>query len=213
VFIALGVIWFLVKLVGRLGGRWKLKTLVACCTIAVFVLFPTWDLPLAQRQFERLCQTEAGLKMNKSVENVPGVHSSTLAGKGVAENFIHRHGYEYFEHRDVLNKLTRYVLNDQGHIIEQAIEQPASRYRLEIEYTSLDYVNKKEMFIEDVQTTEKLASHVAFTPRGGWLSQRLRWSYGDYACEPQQISIGEFLTQTIKPSRRQHKGASHADHS
>jgi len=206
-FVALGVTWSLVKLAGRRGAHWKVKTLVVLLTITVFVLIPIWDIPLAQREFEQSCQTEAGLKLIKSVDGAPGFVTSFLRGKGSAEGFLKRDGYEFVEDEDAFHKYTRYTLDKEGELVQQQIDKPSARYRFEQMHTFLRYVIRREMFIEDVQTKEKLATQIAITPRGGWLSQWFRLSYGAFTCEPQQMPIREFLTQTLKPSRRQHRGA------
>jgi hypothetical protein len=207
VLVALGVTWFLVKLAGRLGAGWKLKTPLACLMIAAFALFPTWDIPLAEREFQRLCETEAGLKMIKSIDDVPGFMSDFLGGKGPAEEFLRRDGYEFFESRDVLNNMVHYSLDEQGRLVEQKVDKLAARYRIEKTHTFLDYVIKRERFIEDMQTKEKLATQVAIIWRGGWVAQWLLPPHGAYTCEPEQMPIEEFLTKTLKPSRRLHKGA------
>lgn len=207
VSIAVVVTWLLAKLAGRFGAKWKLKILVAGLVIATFVMFPTWDIPIAEREFQRLCQTEAGLKMIKSVDDVPGFMSGFLLGEGLAKEFLERDGYDFVEDEDVFHKLTRYSVNDKGELVQQRIDKPLARYRFEDVHTFFDYVVKREKFIEDMQTKEKLATQTAITWRGGWVAQWLLPHHGAATCEPQQISISEFLTKTLKPSRRQHKGA------
>lgn len=64
--------WFALRMLGWLGricAFSKISTrVVQGVTLALFVLFPTWDIIPSRLYFEHLCETEAGIKVFKTVE-------------------------------------------------------------------------------------------------------------------------------------------------
>jgi hypothetical protein len=189
----------LVKVSGRFGAKWKLKALLAAISVAVFILIPTWDVIPAQHEFERLCQSEAGVKIYKSAEGVEGF-ISVFSGVGVAEDFLKNYGYRFVEGTDVFTHWVRYSLDAQGRVVTQKIDGPMARYRIEEEQVPLKYVYKTQVVIEDAITKEKLATKTAFFRLGGWFDQLKRVVYEP--CRGNDMRLEDFLTKTLIPVGR-----------
>ncbi len=188
-----------VKLAGKLGAQPKGKVTVALISLATFALIPTWEIIPAQRQFEHLCQTEAGVKIYKTIDNVEGL-ISVFSGIGVAEDFLKNDGYQFVEGKDVSNQWVRYSLDEQGKTVKQHIDVPTARYRIDKVQSQLQYAVKDEIVIEDVRTKEKLATRTAFSPLGGWLAKELHWFSG--SCRGNDMELGELITKTLRPINR-----------
>lgn len=66
------VAWFALRMVGWLGRICVFPSISTKVfqglTLAFFVLFPTWDIIPSQLYFEHLCETEAGIKVSRTVQ-------------------------------------------------------------------------------------------------------------------------------------------------
>lgn len=193
--VALAVTAALVWSARKLGaGKMTQRAMVVFSAIT-FVLIPTWDIPVAEREFAQLCQREAGVKINRSVDAVEGFASESFG----SQDSLKIYGYKFVEHRN-LNKWLRYSLDDQGDVVKQEIKAPSARYRIELVQNSLEYAYKTEVIIEDAQTKERLATKTKFSFRGSWLVKRLRW--GAAVCSGNDMDLREFFTKTLNPVHR-----------
>jgi hypothetical protein len=198
---ATAVTFVLVKLAKRFDAKRNVKIFIAALSVATFVLIPTWDIPIARQQYEHLCQTEAGVKIYKSVDGVEGF-INVFSGIGVAEDILKNYGYQFVEGTDVSNKWIRYSLDEHGKAVKQHIDVPTARYRIDKVQSRLEYAVKDEIVIDDVRTKEKLATKTAFSPQGGWLAQELHWFVG--SCRGNDMELKEFFTKTLRPINRTH---------
>lgn len=201
--VAAAITFLVVKVTSWIAVSPKTKWVWCGLSVAFFVLLPIWDIPVAWRQFKHLCETEAGVKIIRSVDGVEGF-TRLHFGSAAAKEALSLYGYQFVETVNLSNQLVRYRLDQQGTLIEERIEKPSARYRVEGgDWIPLKYAYKFKVEIMDSQTNEILATKTEFGFRGGWLGKRLHWSYPDIGnCRGEDMNYKEFFTKTLPPINR-----------
>lgn len=172
--------------------------------IAIFVLIPTWDVIPGKLYFNHLCETEAGLKIFKTVEGVEGYRVYPLASGG--QEPLTKDGYRYVEQGSG-SDFARYTLEANGKVIKRKITESESmaRYAAAGKLVPLQWnVTKSEIVIFDQQTEEKLAARTAFSGNKNWLIKSLDFPYAKDHCPEPFVSENDFIRLTLKPAKSAH---------
>src|SRR6266571_7099700 len=176
IVVAVVVTVALARFVGRLGSSGKAKAVVGLLSVMTFVLIPTWDVIPGKRYFAHVCETEAGLKIKKTVEGVEGFLDLGTGGlQGVDGKDFYDFGYKFFEKEGPGNKLYRYS-GAKGKVVQEEIKEYKSKYGVRGSYWQLLPWNvmKNETVIFNVQTDEVLATYTAFHYSGNWVLHKLQ---------------------------------------
>lgn len=167
--------------------------------ISLFVLVPTWDVVPSKIYFSHLCETQAGLKIYKTVEGVEGYRVESLAS-GLGREALTKYGYRY-EERGSGSEFARYTLDADGKVIEEKITESMARYAVFGKLIPLNWnVTKSEIVVVDQQANERLAVSTGFHAGGNWVVQAV---FGDAPtgaghCGPPEKDL---YLKTLKPAK------------
>lgn len=183
----MGIAWAIVK---RLSNK-KARYVV----IGIFVLIPTWDIVPGWVYLKYLCQTEGGIKIYKSVENVEGFRDTTTLG--IVDDGLKKYGYKFIE-----GKNARYSLGSDGKVTKLDFDKPLSRYVIKGDesYKSLPLtLFKQERIILDEHTGEILATMKHLGSYGGWLKKTMSPLLGYGPSCVAEFRDDDFYLKTLKP--------------
>jgi len=202
ILLGIGVTVLLVKLAGRLGVQRTGKRVVAALGALIFILIPTWDFIPGRMHFNHLCQTEAGLRIYKTVEGVEGFRVERIGGGVAAKEFLDL-GYRFIEGSYFLdNKWYRYTQRPDGSIVQHPVEQPVSRYVWVAKgWQPLPWNGKEYGYVvTDLQTQERLAEFRNFHYAGNWALRVIHQNF-DTPCPgvSNPHLYKDFLLKTLKP--------------
>lgn len=191
------VTFIVVKVASWIAVSPKTKWLWCGLSVAFFVLLPIWDIPIAWWQFKHLCETEAGVNIIRSVDEVEGFSSEFFG----SEDSLTNYGYKFVERKMIDGNWVRYSSDAHRKVVTQRIESPTARYRIERHEIPLRHVYKTEIIIDDTETKNVLATMTRLGYRGGWLAKRFHWSYTpEDSCGGHEMSIDAFFIRTLRPS-------------
>ncbi len=160
--LAIVATYVVVKLAGKRGATKRTKIVAALVTLFIFWLIPFWDWIPTVLYHRHLCNTEAGVKIYRSVEGVEGYLGSAWALDL---------GYQYAYRSDNLGGFVRFRKNPNSptnkpwlmtEIKEPAPEPPL--YGVKLEQLKLDKWNawKLTQTIYVIKTGEVLATSTDF---------------------------------------------------
>jgi hypothetical protein len=168
--VAVVVTVLLVKLAGSWGASRRTKTIVGFVSAAIFVLIPTWDMIPGQRYFKHLCETEAGLKIYKTVEGVEGFRN--YSGWPYATE-LEQYGYQFIEGEKPGLGLIRLSRSSDGTLTERQVTESISRYGLRETREPLPWnVLKVQHIIFAEHPQEQLATWTIFYYSGNWVQKK-----------------------------------------
>jgi hypothetical protein len=178
---------------------WVLLFLAVLCA-------PFFDDMYGRYNVKRLCDSQGGLKVFKTVENVEGVQLA-----GADEITLRAMGYRFVE--SVSEKFggsyqlppTRYSLDVSGRVLIEKNITPRARYAYQRRDTGLgNHIRQQDQLIMDLQVNEVLARNTNFLFPGGWF---LRYVHGGYGggpgadCGFAGVIDSEFLATVLNPAR------------
>jgi len=182
--------------------KWKVAAAVAA------ILIPMADAVIGRLHLHYLCETQAGVRVFKVVQEVDGFFDARLRPH---PEWIVKHGYQFVEGKNYDGKPMRISLTTQNTLLEERNVIPRSRYRFEYssDRSSLGF-GRVEWTIRDIQSAEVLARYVTFAYVGGW-AERLLGAFTDSggsfagACfeGAERPSKTQFLKQTLVPKQPQ----------
>jgi len=191
--IALVVTVLLIKMVD--GGR-RRQTIVGLLSAGTFLLIPSWDMIPGQSYFRHLCQTEAGLKIYKTIEGVEGFREYS---GGPASDAVEKYGYRFIETERPGIGLLRLSLDSRGKVIKQPVSEAISRYAVREIREKLDWnVRKVQKVIFDERTGERLGIFNIFYYSGNWVQVKLPWS-SHAPCGNELKFYKDFYPSVLKP--------------
>jgi hypothetical protein len=191
-----GIAWLIVK---ALPSK-KAKYIV----IAAFALIPTWDVAPGWLYFWYLCETEGGVKVYKSVENVDGFldKSQNMLGRDA----VMKYGYQFMEGSEGGSQLYRYSNDPNGQLLREKIDESTSKYGVLNTSSRRPFnIRKFEDAIVDLKTHEKMAVRIKFFRAGNWVQAIVAPLFGGGAFCPRDPSLSpineNFYLNTLKPSK------------
>jgi hypothetical protein len=137
------------------------------------LLIPTADAIYGRIKLQQMCKAEGGLKVYRVAEHVEGF-------MGYAdEEMITKYGYQFVESCDVSKNCYKFSKKNEDVVKEYKVT-PKSKYRLRLIYgNNKDIYNHTQYIIEDIATSEVLATDTALAFRGGWVERFLDRLDGD----------------------------------
>ena len=190
-----GMAWFIVKALPSKRAKYTV--------IAIFVLIPTWDVVPGWFYLWYLCETEGGVKVFKSVENVDGFldKSQNMLGRDA----VMKYGYKFMEGGEGGAQLYRYSIDQNGKLQREKIDEPISKYGVQSADHHLPFnTTKYEHTIVDLQTQEKLAVSIKLYRAGNWVQKIAEPLLGGGAyCPSKHITLiyKLFYLDTLKPTK------------
>jgi hypothetical protein len=163
--VLLGLIayFFLAKAVARALEKKTGSKRAKFATIAIFVLIPIWDIIPGWLYFANLCQTEAGLKIYKTVELGP--------------QYILKPGEPDRSKSSVPPAVGGEI--NWAKLREDRYANPIER---DEDFSKVFHIVKNSSFIRDKQTSELLGSATSFLYYGGWLINNLGLHVSPWEC-------------------------------
>ncbi len=181
------IAWF--KLARPRFRRWpsRLAVMLAVWTLAWFIAYG--DVLMIAREAKRLCETEAGLKVYRTVE-VEG-----FAGTNDIEKWA-TNGFSFVESEKPGGSLVRYIIAEN---VKQAFVVPklSSRY----EYATVQknmpggIVRRAEQ-VREISTQEVVGERVMFELPPGFLDRKIIGSIGFHRSPVWCLSPGVITSQT-----------------
>jgi hypothetical protein len=181
------------------GGGARITAVLGALLLAYAI--PFGDHTVGYVYFSRLCATEAGTKIYRTVRDVGGFWWSPISSGAMALQY----GYAFVEGGSDPEKVRRYEVKD-GAVIEYKNVRSISEYA--VDPVALTGPEKTQFFVRyrrviaEKATGEKLAEHISFHYRGGWLIRALLAGYGGSAA---QCHIGidpeKLITAVLEPVR------------
>lgn len=205
--LAIVTTYVVVKVVGKRGATKRTKIIAALVTLFIFWLIPFWDWLPTVIYHKHLCNTEAGMKIYRTVEGVEGF----LEGSAWPINIGYRYGYR----NDYSGGYIRLRSNPDKSSFKPWIEESASEpplYGVKYEQTKFDKWNawKIRYTIYVVKTGEVLATLTDFGAtaadpnvsmsewRKPWISQRSCLAKD----QPEHTELyKKMILETLKPAR------------
>ncbi len=191
----LKIIWR--KLPVRPIGRAALVLLITFIALAV----PLGDAYLGSLKLERLCKTEGGKHIYKTVV-ADGFYSKYLY-----EDILD-YGYSFAEGRH-RGKLYR-IFRKDAETIWQQIEEPQSHYIFANERKVLSPLfAKTRFFVANRITDEVLGERVTISYYGGWLDRYIFLSWIDYRplqCDMKPFVSSDLFLNILIPPRPKQQG-------
>jgi hypothetical protein len=166
------IAWF--KLARPRFKRWpsRLAVMLAVWTLAWFIAYG--DVLMIAREAKRLCETEAGLKVYRTVE-VDG-----FAGSGDIDYWF-KHGFRFVEFQHPDGKVLRYVNAKKPEVLSSSKEMKSS---FQYEYLGWVKPNDRDNFfpnkriVRDLESGEVLGELVMFSMEYGWLDSPIASATG-----------------------------------
>lgn len=177
----------------------KAKHIAQALTLIIFALIPTWDIIPGKLYFNHLCETEGGLKIYKTAEEVEGLHQ-VEGGSSTAQSTL-RYGYKFVEGTSLEGNLMKYTLGANGALLQQKISEVTSNYIVSrtIEPRSFNIL-KTSYRIAHRQTGEQYSMMSFFSHSGNWLQVKFSPLLGHGGdCTSPPPSFKDFYLKTIKP--------------
>jgi hypothetical protein len=166
-----------------------------------------WDVYRIAREARRLCNTEAGMYVHRTVE------AEGFMGVSDIEHWAEK-GFRFVEMEFAGQQRYRYALVG-GEVVKEHVDELRSRYEYTTDSTVLEmpFVRTRDL-IRDRSTGEVLGEVVAFKKYPGWLDSRFVGLLGfswtpprcddDYPPEPGKRThhIRQFIDAVIKSKDR-----------
>ena len=180
---------------GRKGG------VAAAMGVLIFAYaVPFGDHTAGYLYFQHLCKNEAGDRIFRTVSNVKGFWWWPVQSADVAT----RNGYTYIEGGADPQRVSRYEIHG-GTVTEHTAEKLRSRYIVRAtENRDLLLGGVRGMTpVVDLHTGETLAERVAFHFRGGWMTRKIFFGFGEVfgQCGAEPDSH-QFIKSVLKPMKR-----------
>lgn len=170
--IYIAIAWVIVK---RLHTK-KAKIIA----LVIFIIIPTWDEIIGRIYFKNLCETEAGVKIFKTVEL----------------------GKEFFLRSGEIDMNTAGRLPAKGGEVNTLrIETRFPVIRRSTEVSQIFKINKYEVSITEKATNNVLARHTNFSYFGGWLARHSTPHVTGIRCPLPDDSYRQFYSATFKPTK------------
>jgi hypothetical protein len=168
--------------------------------ITLFLLVPTADAVYGRIMFDRMCDTEAGLKILRTVNGVEGFYNSQMPP---SDRWITQHGYRFIEGADLGGKDARMSLRPDGTILLEKGISPISKYIYEVRKGDIgDIYLRTERIILIKDTNEVLGKQVTISYAGGWFNRFVASLYASRGhagvCGPNTFT-DDLVTNTLKP--------------
>lgn len=168
--------------------------------IAIFLLIPTADAVYGRIKFDRMCESEAGLKIYRVVEGVEGFYDPTSSPY---EGWIKKYGYRFIEGNALNGKDARMVHLPDGTIRLETGITPISKYAYEEKKSDLSEIYYRvDQRVRVRGTDEILGEQINITYAGGWFNRLIAGLYASRGqagvCGP-GTSIDDLVTKTLKP--------------
>ncbi len=189
------LLWVLVKLWQKLtlGQIWR--ALVVFLTAFIALAIPLGDAYLGSLKHERLCKTEGGIHIYKTVE-VDGFYSKYLNKSSLD------YGYRFAEGK-YRGKLYRISRKGSETVWEQ-INESRSQYIYANEREVLNSsFSRKRHFVANRATGEVLGEEIIISYYGGWMDRYFFLSWLDYRplqCDRNPSESSVFHRKILIPS-------------
>ncbi len=187
-----GIAWAWRKKIGAWG---KVAWVVGMFFVAYAI--PFGDHTIGYIHFTRLCDTEAGTRIYRTVSGVEGLLTPNADGQ-LAQTL----GFRFVEQGNISATVARFEIRDDK-IVEIKNTQSISRY-------VLAHSRSKEMLwsitgqyvITDLNDGKPIAVHTTISYRGGWLVRAVLAGYGGTAahCPKEVFSVVKFIISVLKPT-------------
>lgn len=168
--------------------------------LLLILLIPSADAIYGRIKLQQMCKAETGLKVYRVVQGVEGF-------MGYAdEEMITKYGYQFVESCDSTRSCYKFSKQNED-IVKEYNVAPKSKYRLRLIYgNNKDIYNHSEYIIEDIVTSEVLATDAALAFKGGWIERFLDHLDGDVGDNVELCSnipdslirIKNLITSTLK---------------
>jgi hypothetical protein len=181
----------------KMAAEPRRKAIVGFLSGVTFLLIPVWDMIPGQRYFKRLCETEAGIKIYKTVDEVDGFREYS---GGPGDDAVKEYGYRFIEMERPGVGLLRVTLGPDGRAIRQPVSEAISQYAVREIREDLDWnVRKVQQVIFDQRTGERLGTFTIFYYSGNWLQVKLSWLWHHAPCGNELSLSKSFYPSVLKP--------------
>jgi hypothetical protein len=198
-----------VKGTGRLvpaAAPWRVRAGVGGLLALLMFLIPAGDDLWGRFRVSQLCETEGGVNIFKTVENVEGFQ---MPGSGDA--ILHETKYRFVEstwvvvfNGELIEGPARFSMGPTGKVVVEKKFVPKAIYAYRKQDEKLAArITKHEELIVDIQKNEILARQIYFNFPGGWF---LSWISGGYGggpgagCQFTYVPPLKFLLSVLKPN-------------
>lgn len=176
----------------------KTKAVLVIVTALIFLLIPIWDVVPGQLYFHHLCETEGGLKIYKTAEDVDGFYQ-TEGGAGVAQSTL-KYGYKFIEGTSPVGDFARYTLGPGGRLLQENITKPTSKYVVTRTTESRSFNVSKISYRISGISGEQYAVMSSISHAGNWLQVKFKPLLGHGGdCPSPASTFRDFYTKTLRP--------------
>ena len=158
--------WWLIGRVRRSIQKPLQKNMATGVIIVAVVAYAGADDFFGQYQFNKLCKTEAGLKIVQRAEGVEG-----FVGGQHGYEYL-KLGYKFIEYEKAPKQVIRYSLGEDGKWKQEVVPAIQSKYRIKLErLTFPNHMGGTRWLIEEIASGTVLATNNYLYYEGGWVQR------------------------------------------